>query len=258
MIPKCFLIVRKRKVERVGDMQTKILNVPFDVVTIQEANERACAFLKEDKPHFICTPNPEIVMLAQQDETLMQILTEADMVIPDGIGVVLASKWSGTHRLPERVAGYDLTQSLFDVLQDSDEKFYFFGGGDTVSAVAKEKMELRYPNLQIVGTANGFFDADRETEIIQEINDSGATVLLVGLGAPKQEKWIYEHLDALQIRLAIGVGGSFDVMADRVKRAPVQFQKLGLEWLYRFLCQPTRWKRMLQLPLFVYYVLRNK
>ncbi|MFI3173591.1 MAG: WecB/TagA/CpsF family glycosyltransferase [Bacillota bacterium] len=238
-------------------MQTKILDVPFDVVTMEEATIRACKFLKEDKSHYICTPNPEIVMLAQKDTTLMQILQEADLVIPDGIGVVLASKVHGEHRLPERVAGYDLTQGIFMALQNTEESFYFFGGGDTVSKEAKEKMQAKYPHLKIVGVANGFFDEQREKEIIQEINDSEASVLLVGLGAPKQEKWIYDHLQVLNVRLAIGVGGSFDVMAERVKRAPVQFQKLGLEWLYRFLCQPTRWKRMLQLPLFVFTVLRS-
>lgn len=236
--------------------QTEILNVPFDVVTMGQAVENVKEFLKHDETHIICTPNPEIVMMAQEDEQLMNILKKSHMVVPDGTGVVWASKYSECV-LSERVAGYDLTQNIFKILADTEETFYFFGGGKTVAENGANKMREVYPNLNIVGVADGYFDSQREKEIIEEINEKSPSVLLVGLGAPKQEKWIFDNADKLNVKVAIGVGGSFDVMAGTVKRAPKVFQKLRLEWFYRLLCQPSRWRRMLQLPLFVIEVKKS-
>lgn len=237
--------------------QTHILGVPFDVVTMEEALAQAKALLESEGQHFICTPNPEIVMEAQKDAELMGILHNADLVIPDGVGVVWASKYS-RHRLLERVAGYDLTQRLMQELADTEATFYFFGGAPGVSAAAARKMKKQYPALKIVGGHNGYFDEKEEKRIIQNIKSLSPSILLVGLGAPKQEKWIYDNLRLTGAKLAIGVGGSFDVMAGNVKRAPKLFQKLGLEWFYRLITQPTRWKRMLRLPKFVLAVLKNK
>nr|WP_294680944.1 WecB/TagA/CpsF family glycosyltransferase [uncultured Anaerotignum sp.] len=237
--------------------KTHILGVPFDAVTMQEAVARAKALLHEGGQHFICTPNPEIVMEAGADAELMSILQEADLVVPDGIGVVWASKYSEI-RLRERVAGYDLTQNLMAELAVSGETFYFFGGAPGVAATAARKMMKKYPGLQVVGVHNGYFDEKEEKKIIQDIKKKAPSVLLVGLGAPKQEKWIYENIRLVGAKVAIGVGGSFDVMAGNVKRAPRIFQKLGLEWFHRLITQPTRWRRMLRLPKFVWAVLRNR
>lgn len=237
--------------------QTHILGVPFDVVTMEEAVAQAKALLESEGQHFICTPNPEIVMEAQKDAELMGILHNADLVVPDGVGVVWASKYS-RHRLTERVAGYDLTQRLMRELADTEATFYFFGGAPGVSAAAARKMKKQYPALKIVGGHNGYFDEKEEKRIIQNIKSLSPSILLVGLGAPKQEKWIYDNLRLTGAKLAIGVGGSFDVMAGNVKRAPKLFQRLGLEWFYRLITQPTRWKRMLRLPKFVLAVLKNR
>lgn len=237
--------------------QTHILGVPFDVLTMEEATEAAKGLLAAEGQHYICTPNPEIVMEAQKDAELRSILENADLVVPDGIGVVWASKYS-QHRLTERVAGYDLTQRLMQELADTEATFYFFGGAPGVSAAAARKMKKQYPALKIVGGHNGYFDEKEEKRIIQNIKSLSPSILLVGLGAPKQEKWIYDNLRLTGAKLAIGVGGSFDVMAGNVKRAPKLFQKLGLEWFYRLITQPTRWKRMLRLPKFVLAVLKNK
>ena len=236
---------------------TQVLNVPFDAVTMEEAVKKIKGFLQVDKQHMICTPNPEIVMEAQKDSELMTILRNSDMVVPDGIGVVWASKYSQVP-LRERVAGYDLTQRLFKELAGTEESFYFFGGGKGVAIKGAEKMQEMYPDLKIVGIENGYFDETIEKKIIDDIKKKSPSILLVGLGAPKQEKWIYEHLSQLNIKVAIGVGGSFDVMAGTVKRAPKLFQKLGLEWFYRLVSQPTRWRRMMQLPVFVLHVLKNR
>ena len=223
---------------------TQILDVPFDALTMAEAVEKVMGFLADGKQHYICTPNPEIVMEAQQDKELMKILREADLVVPDGIGVVWASRYSEI-LLTERVAGYDLTQNIFSRIAGKNETVYFFGGAPGVVSNAARQMKKVYPGLKIVGGHNGYFDAEEEKKIIADIKRLSPSILLVGLGAPKQEKWIYEHLEEVGAKVAIGVGGSFDVMAGNVKRAPKLFRKLGLEWFYRLITQPTRWRRMI-------------
>ena len=236
---------------------THVLGVPFDAVTMDEAVAKAKKLLKEEGQHIICTPNPEIVMEAQNDKVLNSILHEADLVVPDGIGVVWASKYSEI-RLTERVAGFDLTQNLMAELAATDETFYFFGGAPGVASTAARKMMKKYPGLKVVGVHNGYFDEKEEKRIIQDIKEKAPSILLVGLGAPKQEKWIYDNLRLTGAKVAIGVGGSFDVMAGNVKRAPKIFQKLGLEWFHRLITQPTRWRRMMRLPKFALTVLKTK
>ncbi|WP_458406902.1 WecB/TagA/CpsF family glycosyltransferase [Anaerotignum sp.] len=236
---------------------THVLGVPFDAVTMEEAVAKAKKLLTEEGQHIICTPNPEIVMEAQKDQELMNILHEADMVVPDGIGVVWASKYSEI-RLTERVAGYDLTQNLMAELAATGETFYFFGGAPGVANAAARKMMKKYPGLKVVGVHNGYFDEKEEKRIIQDIKTKSPSILLVGLGAPKQEKWIYDNIRLTGAKVAIGVGGSFDVMAGNVKRAPKIFQKLGLEWFHRLITQPTRWRRMMRLPKFALTVLKTK
>ena len=192
--------------------KTHVLGVPFDAVTMEQAVAKAKKMLGEEGQHFICTPNPEIVMEAQKDKELMNILHEADMVIPDGIGVVWASKYSEI-RLKERVAGYDLTQNLMAELAATGETFYFFGGAPGVASTAARMMMKKYPGLKVVGVHNGYFDEKEEKKIIQDIKTKSPSILLVGLGAPKQEKWIYDNIRLVGAKVAIGVGGSFDVMA---------------------------------------------
>ena len=237
--------------------RTKILGVGFDTLTMDEAVAEALRLLREGGRHYICTPNPEIVMDAQRDKDLMGILRGADLVLPDGVGVVWASKYT-RRPITERVAGYDFTQRLLDKLKDTDETVYFFGAAPGVAAAAARKMERTHPGLKVAGVHNGYFDAQEEKKIIKELRDLQPSLLLVGLGAPKQEKWIYENQRLINVPLCIGIGGSFDVMAGNVKRAPVLFQKLGLEWLYRLLSQPKRIFRMAKLPRFVFAVLRSK
>lgn len=236
---------------------THVLGVPFDTFTMKEAVERVMEFLSDGGQHIICTPNPEIVMEAQTDKQLMEILKSSDLVIPDGIGVVWASKYSEI-KIKERVPGFDLTQNVFEKIKDTDYKVYFFGGAPGIASAAAKKMMNKYKGLNIVGTRNGYFNKDDEKQIIEEIKKSGADILLVGLGAPKQEKWIYDHITFTGAKVCIGVGGSFDVMSGNVKRAPKIFCKLGLEWFYRLITQPTRIKRMMRLPKFAIKVLKEK
>ena len=238
-------------------MKTDILGVGFDVVTMDAAVDRALAFLEESRASAIFTPNPEMVMEARKNPEFKQILNAADLVIPDGIGVVYASKFNKT-KLPERVAGYDLLQNIFGKIENTERSVYFFGGAPGVADLAKLKMVEKFPNLKIVGTADGYFDADKEKLIITDIINKKPDILLVGLGFPKQEMWITRHKDDLPARLLVGVGGSFDGMSGKVRRAPDLFIKLGLEWFYRLIKEPKRFKRQLQLPLFMLIVLKEK
>lgn len=227
-----------------------ILGVPFDTLSMNECVAKALKMMEEPRQHLICTPNPEIVMEAQTDKELMGILRTADMVLPDGVGVVWASKYTN-HPLSERVAGFDFLQNLLAAMENTEHTVYFFGGAPGVAAAAARKAKAKHPNLKIVGSHNGYFDAKEEQRIIKELRELSPTLLLAGLGAPKQEKWLYDNMRLTSVRLGIGIGGCFDVMAGNVKRAPKLFQKMGLEWFYRLLCQPKRIFRMMKLPKFV-------
>lgn len=238
-------------------MKVKILDVGIDKVNMTEAIERLTTFLKGDRLHMVFTPNPEIIMACTKDQQLHHILNEADLVVPDGIGVVIGAKLLGTP-LKERVAGYDMVQNLFKATAKKGTRFYFLGAAPGVALKAKEAMEEKYPGIQIVGVRDGYFKPEDEASIIEEINATSADIVLAALGVPKQEKFIKRHQKNLQAKIAIGVGGSFDGMAGVVKRAPLFWQKIGLEWFYRLLKQPSRAKRMVQLPIYLLEVLKSK
>ncbi|MEA4816532.1 MAG: WecB/TagA/CpsF family glycosyltransferase [Lachnospiraceae bacterium] len=234
--------------------QIEVLNVPFDVLSMEEAVSRVISYMDTNGSHIICTPNPEIVMAAGSDRELMDILKAADLVVPDGVGIVWALKKSGGVHV-QRIAGYDLIQNVFAKIKSSDRSVYFFGGAPGVAADAARAMQKKHPGLKIVGTRNGYFTERDEIKIIDEIKKAKPDLLLVGLGSPKQEKWMYNNLRLTGVKSAIGVGGSFDVMSGRIKRAPKIFQRLGLEWFYRLIKQPVRFKRILKLPNFVFKVI---
>lgn len=234
-----------------------VMGVPFVNMTAAEAVDTICGYLNDGGGHIICTPNPEMVMLAQKDESFKDVLNKSDMNIPDGIGIIHASRIKG-HPLKERIAGYDTVQAVFEKIKSTDKTVYMFGGKPGVTDAAKTEMEKVHKGLKIVGCANGYYDAEREKEIIEEIKTLKPDLLLVGIGFPKQEKWITEHRSELGFGAAIGVGGSFDVMSGQVKRAPDIFIKLGLEWFYRLITQPSRIGRMLQLPVFILKVMFSK
>ena len=237
-------------------MKVHVLGIGINFVNQREALATLMKFLKESKNHTVFTPNPEIVMEATKDSELKRILNEADLVVPDGIGVVWASKYS-EKKLPERVAGYDLVQSLFQEIKNTNYTVYFLGGKPGIPEAAKEVMEQTHKNLKIVGVSDGYFDTEKEQAIIGEIKRLNPDILLVGFGVPKQEKWIDKHKD-LPIKISIGVGGSFDAMAGSFKRAPKFFIEHNIEWLYRLIKQPTRIRRQIKLPLFVIKVLLGR
>lgn len=235
----------------------RILGVPFSNISPDEAVEKVISCLNNRGKAMIFTPNPEMVMEARKNKEFMEILNSSTMNTPDGIGIVYASKLSSSP-IKERVAGYDMLLSVFDKIKDRDKTVYFFGSAPGIADRAKAAIEEKFQGIKIVGTANGYFDEKREKEIIEEINTLKPDLLLVGIGFPKQEKWIYDHIKGLDVKVAVGVGGCFDGWCGNVPRAPKFFIDHNIEWLYRLMKQPSRIGRMMQLPLFMLVVIRNK
>ena len=237
--------------------KVNILGVNIDKVTMNEAINRVMGFLDSDKLNTVYTRNPEFIMNARDDEEFKKILNEGDLVIPDGIGVVYASRILG-NPVSERVPGYELTENILKGIKDKKYTAYFLGSKGDTAKLAAENMMQKYTGLKVAGYRDGYFKVEEEERIIDEINRLEVDYLVVGLGSPKQEQFIYRNKQKLKVKVAIGNGGTLDIMAGKVKRAPVIFQKLGLEWLYRLLKEPTRFKRMLKLPQFMWIVIMTK
>ena len=237
--------------------QAEILGVNVNSLTMVQAVEKVQQFIDERKNALVATANAVMLMRATQDEELKHILNSADLVVPDGAGTVWAANYLGVE-MPERVAGYDLAQELMREAPGRGDRIYFFGSAPGVAESAREKAMELYPGIKIVGTRNGFFSEADEPEIIAEIKAARPDILLAALGVPKQEKWLYKYRQALQVPVAIGVGGTLDVMAGVMQRAPLWMQKAKLEWLFRGLKQPSRAGRLLALPKFVMKVMASK
>ncbi len=234
-----------------------MLNVSIDALSEKEAFKRAVDFFEGDSLKTIYTPNPEIVMLAQTDSQLKEVLNGGDLVVPDGIGLIIASKLKG-RGLVERIPGVDLMHRLLIFCGQKEKSIYLFGGKPGVADAAALTIAAKYPGVRIAGFHHGYFKPHEEEDIVKDINESGADVVFVCLGAPKQELWINQHKAQLNCKIAMGVGGSIDVYAGTVKRAPKIYQKLALEWFYRLMKEPRRYKRMLLLPKFlVQFILRG-
>lgn len=233
----------------------KILGVPVHPLTMNESVAVLEDKLQKKEQAFVVTANAEIIMMCQQDKEYNNIVSEqADLVLPDGAGAVWAGRYLG-NEVPERVAGFDLYNQLLKLSADKGYKAYFFGGAPGVAEAAKNKAEELYPGVQIVGCRNGYFTEAEEEAIIKEINDAAPDMLFVALGAPKQEKWLVKYRKQLKPRVLMGIGGSFDVLAGKMERAPKWMQEASLEWAFRLYKQPSRFMRMLALPKFVLKVI---
>lgn len=233
----------------------KILGVPVHPMTMQQAVDFLEQRLLHKEQTFVVTANAEIIMMCQEDQDYKHIVgQEAELVLPDGAGAV----WAGRHlgyQVPERVAGFDLYNQLLALSAKKGYGAYFFGGSPGIAEAAKAKSEELYPGVKVLGCHNGYFTDADVPAIIEDINNSGAEMLFVALGAPKQEKWILEHRAQLKSRILMGIGGSFDVLAGKMERAPKWMQDASLEWAFRLYKQPSRFMRMLALPKFVLKVL---
>lgn len=224
-----------------------ILGANIHMVTMDEAEEQALAMMETEEPSVIFTPNPEIILYGYKDPEFMKRLNSADLTVADGIGVVYAAKM--LHKpLAERVAGFDLTGRLFKKMAERGKSVYLLGSKPGVAEAAARTITENNPGIVIAGAHDGYFKDD--APIIEAINAAKPDFLMVCLGFPKQENWIYENRDKLNARLIIGAGGSLDVLAGTVVRAPKFFCDHGLEWFYRLMKQPSRFVRMLALPKF--------
>ena len=217
-----------------------ILGIPVVPYTMEEAVTKLTEDVLKKKRSFVVTANAEIIMMAQDDPEYKTILSQtADLILPDGAGTVWAGNYLG-YVIPERVAGYDLYLRLLEQAAKKNIPVYFFGGKPGIAEEAAEEGKRRWPGLKVAGCRNGYFSADEEPGIIDSINRSGAVMLFAALGAPKQEKWLAKYREKLTPCLLMGIGGSFDVLAGKVQRAPKWMQDAKLEWLFRLVKQPSR------------------
>ena len=229
-------------------MRTDILGVAFDNVTMAEAVDRAMALLEREGPHLVVTPNAEIVQQARSDPEFAALIAQADLVLPDGVGVVYASKILG-RPLKGRVPGVDFAGALMDRMAKLNKRLFLLGAKPGVAEEAARRLAAQHPGLTVCGVHDGYFQED--APVVQAIREAGADVVFVCLGAPKQEKWAAAYGGETGARLLVGLGGSLDVFAGQVDRAPESWQRLGLEWLYRAIRQPSRFKRIAKLPGFL-------
>lgn len=237
--------------------KVNILGIKVSKHTIESAADQIIEYITNgDKRRCVFTPNSEIIMMAYRDKKFAEVLNSADILTADGIGVVYASKMLRNPIL-ERAAGFDTACAVLKKMAPLGKSVYLFGAKPGVAEAAGEEMLRRYPGIKIAGCADGYFDEEKQVNIIADINEKKPDLLFVCLGAPKQEKWISEHRDELDFGVAMGIGGSLDVFAGTVKRAPEFYQKHGIEWLYRLLKQPSRIGRMMDLPKFGFTVLLN-
>ena len=231
-----------------------ILGIPVDKVSMESALDIFRGFMESEGCSLIVTPNSEIVLNATKDPELASLIKSADLVIPDGIGLVYASKMLGSP-LGERVTGIDFSYEALRLLAGKGGSAYLFGSRPGIAEKAAEKLREQIPGLVIAGCRDGYFKSEEEEDIAAAIKASGADFLLVALGSPKQEKFIADHRQELGVRAAIGVGGSLDVWSGTLERAPKFYIDHGLEWLFRLKQEPKRIKRTAQLPLFLIKVL---
>ncbi len=243
----------------------KIFGVKIDNLSFNEAVEEIEKYLRGNSLKTIYTPNPEIVMGAKDDESLKNLINSGDMVTADGIGLIYACKIKGKP-LKERVTGYDLSLKLLEIGNDNSYSIYLLGGKEGVAKKAGENIGIDYPNINIAGYHHGYFKGSHngyenhieEKNIIDEINLSNPDIIFVGLGFPNQEKWIKANKAKIKGKIIIGNGGVMDILSGNSKPAPHIYRKIGLEWLYRLIKEPSRIKRQIIIPKFMLMVIFSK
>lgn len=237
-------------------MRTDVLGVGFDNMTLDQAVAEGVRLATGEGCHYVVTPNPEIVEVCREDPESLAAVNAASLVLADGVGILYGAKMLGTP-LRARVPGIAFAQGLMARMAEMGGlSLYLLGARPGVAEEAGRRLEASYPGLRIAGTHDGYFPDD--APVIEEIRRSGAAVVFVCLGAPKQEKWMYRNAPATGAKLLVGLGGCLDVFSGTVQRAPEVFQKLGLEWFYRLIQEPRRIGRMVKLPLFLVHVAEGK
>lgn len=224
-----------------------VLGIEFDNIDIVEAVERAMRLMDEHCHAYVVTPNPEIVLESRKNKGLSAAVRSADMVLPDGVGVIYASHILGTP-IKNRIPGIDFASALLARMSESEKKIFLLGAKPGVAELAAQRLTERYPGLLVCGVNDGYFDQADNEFLVKKINSAAPDLVVVCLGSPKQEIWMKNNAQQLDVGLMIGLGGTLDVYAGVVERAPRRWRSMGLEWLYRLIKEPKRIKRMIKLP----------
>jgi len=237
----------------------RILGIDIDNINIDEAGNLTKELIESSNKSckMVVAPNTEFIMMAQKDEEFYNILKDADLSTPDSVGVMIGGKLQ-KKPFKQRIPGQMYFRKILEMGEKEGWTFYLLGGKGDVPALATENLKKIYPNIKIVGNHEGFFEKDSEKDVINEINELKPNVLFVAMGAPIQEKWIEKHKHELKVDVAAGQGGTFDYEAGKIKRAPVMFQKLGIEWFWRLMLQPSRIFRMIVLPIYLMKIVFTK
>ncbi len=239
-----------------------IMGVRIDNKSMNEVMDAVKKKLADNKQYVIYTPNTEFVMMCQKDDEFLELINRSDINIPDGVGLIYASKIK-KHPLKEKVAGYDLSVNLLKLADEQGLKLFVVGGKPGVAEEAMKNVREKYPDIKIAGTQHGYFKGthlgknghEEELKVLEDINKAEPHILFVGFGAKKQEQWIEYNKDKINAKIIIGNGGTLDGLAGNVRRAPEIFIRLGLEWFYRLIQEPKRIKRQILLPIFMFKVL---
>lgn len=237
----------------------RILGVDIDNIDIDEAGKITKELVETSNKtcKIVVAPNTEFIMMAQKDEEFFDVLKSADLATPDSVGIMLGGKFQ-KKPFKQRIPGQAYFRKVLEIGEKENWSFYLLGGKDDVPKIAAENLKKIYPNINIVGYHEGFFELEGEEKVIQEINSLKPNVLFVAMGAPLQEKWIAKYKNDLKVDIAAGQGGTFDYEAGKIKRAPKIFQKLCIEWIWRLILQPSRIIRMLALPVYLFKITFTK
>jgi exopolysaccharide biosynthesis WecB/TagA/CpsF family protein len=244
-------------VERGLGGEVKLLSYPISRLSTIDLLDQIDAWMQSNAFHHVVTLNPEMIMIARRDPVFDVVVRRADLTLPDGVGLLLAAKWRGTP-LPERVTGSDSLPHIAERAAARGWRLFLLGAAEGVAEQAAAELVRRYPTLQIAGVYAGSPAPEDEEAIVERVNAARPDLLFVAYGAPEQDKWIARNSTRLNVRMAMGVGGAFDFIAGIVPRAPQAWRNAGVEWLYRLIKQPWRWRRMLRLPRFLLAAMYEK
>lgn len=235
----------------------RILGFRIDRVSMEAALQRIEAFIAEGVPRYLVTADASMVVTAKEDPELAGIVDRADLVTPDGAGILWASRELQTP-ITDKVSGVDLVGEMVRLSAEKGYRIFFFGAGPGVAEEAAVNLRTKFPGAHIVGTRDGYFKPEQESDIVAQIKAAKPDVLFVAMGIPKQEKWITRYKDEIGVPVSAGIGGSFDVYSGRVQRAPLWMQKRGLEWLHRLYKNPKKISKVMTLPKFAMMTLRQR
>ncbi|MCX6806780.1 MAG: WecB/TagA/CpsF family glycosyltransferase [Candidatus Berkelbacteria bacterium] len=229
----------------------KILDIKVDHLNYNQTLDQIQKFILSKKPHQIVTVNPEFIISAQKDMEIKKILNSADLTTPDGIGIIWASKIL-KNPLEQRITGTDLVWKISELAHQHKYSIYFVGAKEGIAKKTSENLKAKYTNLKVAGAESS---SPQDNELVERIRKTKPDILFVAFGHPKQERWIFQNKNMLNVPVMIGVGGAFDYISGQIKRAPSWIRNIGFEWLYRLIKEPKRIKRQIMLPKFVALVL---